>query len=347
MTKKVKTIILIFVVVLLGAGAYYYFQGGFVSAEEKIIQAEEKFRDLDSYTAKAEIDFNFVGEESQTPDMDFSFAGDVDRKEKAFQGEGEMNFELEGAAAKVGGSMTYIDDNLYGNVDTFPYLALPLESEEVSTITENNILIKEGLLKDVNSYLASYLAEKGKEPMTVEEIVSELENYSKNIWEEEVITVEKVEEDMFEGKKAKKYTLNFDGKKMTDLYIDLIEEYEVLDLASNITEEQKEQMKTQMKEEMQDNYEDIEAYGWIQDGYIVRMKVASTSSIEVDESALPEGQKVEVPEKVEVVSNIYYSNFDKDFDITAPEDYITLNELMNQLQIPVQLPEVPEEVESN
>lgn len=347
MTKKTKIIISIIVALFIGAGVYYYVQGGFVSPEEEMMQAEEKFRKLDSYSVEAEMDVNFIGGGSQTPDMDFSFTGDVDQKDKAFQGDGEVNFKMEGTAAKVGGSLTYVNDNLYGKVNTFPYLALPLGSDEVSTITQNNILIKKDLLKNVNAYLTSYLAKQGKEPMTVEEIFTEMEKYSKEVWKKDIVSVKKVEDDMFEGKEAKKYTLNFDGKKMTDLYISLLEQYEVLDFVPNITKKEKEEIKTQIKEEMKGSYEDVKAYGWIQDGYIVRMKVTSTTPFEMDKSALPKGQDVELPEKVEVVNNIYYRNFNKNFDITAPEEYITLQKLMSELQLPFDLPEVPAKVESN
>lgn len=346
MTKKAKIIILVAIIILLGVGAYYYYQGGFVSAEEKIMEAEEKFRNLDSYTMETEINVNFIGGDDQTPNTDFHFIGDVDRKNKAFQGEGEVNFKMQGTAAKVGGSFTYIDDNLYGSVDTFPYLALPLGSKEVSMITENDILIKEGLLKDINVYLASYLVEKGKEPITVEEIFKETKKHSKDIWKEGVITVEKTENDMLEGKKAKKYVLNFDGEKMVDFYIEFLEDYEVLDLTPGIAKEQKEEIKKQMKEEMKSG-EDIEVYVWIQGGYIGRMKMVSRTAFEMDENNFSEGQDVEIPEEVEVISNIYYRNFNKNFEIDAPEEYITLEDLMTELKIPIQLPEIPEEVESN
>lgn len=319
-------------IVLLIAGGVY----GFVfmepqTPEEELMAAERKTTNADSYSVGMEMDMSVEGLQ-EAPEISFTASGDYDRLAKAFDGEGQVDVSMEGLAANLGAGITYVDDNLYGRVTTFPYLALPLGSSQVETLTENEVLLMENVPEQVDLFLEEFFIELEIEPLTVEELLNKFEKLEEEMWKEGVVTVVEVEDDELEGEAVKKYTLEIDEDKTADFIADLIEDYEVMDLFPQLTEEEKEEMLAEMDEELRQSYDDSEIYSWVQDGYLVRMETLSTTTIE--EEDLPEVDDLdEMPQSVTVRMVVEYSNFNQDFEILAPESHITLEELMEELQL--------------
>ncbi len=334
MTKNSKIILIVVLLILAITGTYLYAQDFFISPEEKLMKASKSFKEHDSYTIEADIDTEMIGDNESS--MNFKLNSDVDVKNAKAQGNTEFNFNIEGAAAKLAASYTYLDDDLYLNVDTFPYLFLPLDANQVELIVENDILIKENLIKDTNNYLADFLKSREREPKTVEEIISEIEEYSEDIFNQEAVIVEEVKDDTIEGKKVKRYTLSFDGERLNEIYLQIMEDYKFFDLFSNLSEEEIAEIKNEMKNQMKESYETMEAYAWIDGGNFVKTKTVSRTSIGVDSETVA-NQNVELPEEVVTTTNIYYKNFNEQFNIEAPTDFITREELINELNLPALL----------
>jgi hypothetical protein len=334
MKKRSKIISAVVVLILVITGTYLYAQDLFLSPEQKLIRATENFSNLGSYTIEADINSELIGGNESS--VNFKINSDLDRVNKEARGFGQINFTMEGAAAKIGASYTYANDDLYVGIDTFPYLFLPLDANQVELIVENDILVKENLIEDTNNYLADLFKEKEREPKTIEEIITEIESYSQEVWQEEAIRVRKVEEDIIDGENVEKYTLSFDGQKINDIYLRIVEDYQLFDFFPNLSEEEVEEMKKEIEEQMKESYETVEAYVWIDNGNFVKSKTVSRTPIEVDPKTIAE-QEVELPEEILVTSNIYYKNFDQQFDIEAPTEFITIQKLLNELNAPALL----------
>ena len=330
--EKNKKIGLIVLVIALVAGAAY----GFMSArpqtpEEELMAAERKTTGADSYSVDMDMNLEVEGLE-EAPEVSFSASGDYDRLERAFDGEGEFDISMEGLAANFGTRITFVDDNLYGRVTTFPYLALPLGSDQVETLTENDILLLENTSQQIDLFLEGFFMELGVEPLTFDELLQKSEEISEEMWKEGVMIVENVEEDELGGERAQKYTVKIDGEEMADFIADLIEDYEIMDLFPQFTEEQKEEMLSEIDRELRQSYQEEEIYAWVQDGYLVKMEIVSTTIVE--EEDLPEVDELdEMPESITMRMVVDYSNFNEEFEIVAPEDYITMEELLEELQL--------------
>ena len=341
--KNKKIGIIVLVIILLAGGAYAFISLGTQTPEEEVMAAERKTTSADSYSINMEMDMNVTGME-EAPDVSFLFRGDYDRLAGAFDGEGEINVLMEGLAANFGSRVILADDNLYGRVTTFPYMALPIGGEQVDMITENNILLVEDVPTKINLFLEDLFTDMERDPLTLEELLEKSEDLSRQMWREGAIVVTDVNRDDLEGEKADRYTLEIDGEKTADFVTGLIEDYEIMELFPQLTEEEKEEMLREMDRELRESYEDEEIYVWVQDGYLVRMEMMSTT--EIKEEDLPQVDELnEVPEAVTVKMIVEYSNFNEEFDITAPEEHITLEELMESLQLFPLFDLNPEDVE--
>ncbi len=327
---KNKKIGLLVLIVLLVVGGVYAFSRVRKTPEEEVMQAERRTAEADSYTVSVDIDVEVDGLE-ETPEISFFGSGDYDRINQAFDGEGQFDVAIEGFVANFGAGITYVDDNLYGRVTTFPYIALPLGRDQVELVTENEILLFEDVKQNIDLFLNAFFAELEMEAMTLEDIIAKSEEFSEKMWEDGAITVSKVEEDELDGEAATKYHLKFDGEKMTDFVIDLVERMEDKGFFDELDEEMREEMFAEIRAELEDAYENVETYAWVQDGYLVRMETVTVTELE-DE--LPDVDDLEdMPESVTVKMVMNYSNFNQEFEIKAPEEHITLEELMDELRI--------------
>ena len=331
MNKNLKVGLIVLIIALIAGVAYGVMNMRPMTPEEEVMEAERRTANADSYSVSMDMDVEVEGLE-ETPEVSFSGSGDYDRINQAFDGEGQFDMAMEGLAANFGAGVTYVDDNLYGRVTTFPYLALPLGSDQVELITENDILLFEDVKQNVDLFLEGFFTELGMEVMTFEDLMTKSEELSEKMWEDGVITVSEVEEDELDGEPAKKYHLQIDGEKTADFVIDLVERMEEQGLLDQLDEEMREEMFAEIENELREAYEDVEIYGWVQDGYLV--KIETTTVTEVDEDEIPDVDELEeMPESVTVRMVINYSNFYEEFDIIAPEEYITLDEVMQELQL--------------
>lgn len=328
-----KKIALIVLAILLVVGGVYGAMRlvGPMTPEEELMQAERNTSNLDSYSVALEMDIDFEGLE-ESPDFLFSGNADYDRIEKAVWAEGTLEMSMEGLAANLGASLTYVDDDLYGRVETFPYMALPFGADQVDMITQNDILLMENISEQADLVLAGLAMEMEVEPFTIEDVFEKSEELSERMWREGVISVKDTEEDELDTGPAKKYTLEMDAEKMTDFYLEIVEDYEIMELLGvELTEEERQDLIEEMTDEMKESYEDMEMYAWVQDDYLVRMEVVSATDF--SEEDFGEMQEVEgVPESIVVKMVMEYSNFNEEFNIEAPEEYITLEEVMEEFQ---------------
>ncbi|MGM0439279.1 MAG: hypothetical protein ACQEP3_02510 [Patescibacteria group bacterium] len=327
--KNKKTGLIALIILLIAGGVYGFMFMGPQTPEEEVMQAQKNTSNLDSYGVDVEMDMELEGAEG-APEMSFLGGVDYDRANKAMEGEGTMDMSTEGLAVTLGAGFTYVDENLYGRVTSFPYLALPVAESDIEALTENDILLVENLPEQADLFLAGFFTELGTEPITTEELFDESERLSDKVWEDGVMKVTNTEEDEYNEKTAKKYTLEIDGEKMADFYADLIEEYQVMDLFPELSEEEKEEMMEEMDAELKNSYEDSEIFAWVQDEHLVKMEVTSTSEFnEEDFSEID--QLEETPDSMTVNMTINYTDFNEEFDISAPEEYITIEELREDL----------------
>ena len=331
MNKKAKIGLIVVAIALIAGVTYGVMNMSPATPEEEVMEAEKRTANLDSYSIKMLMDMEVEGIE-EAPDVSFSGEGDYDRLNQSFVGEGEFNISMEGLVANFGAGITYIDDNIYGRITTFPYMALPLGSDHVEMLTENDILLFENVKENIDIFLGGLFTEMDMDPMTLDELLIEAERLSERMWNDGVITVSEVEEDELNDKPATKYHLRIDSEKASDFAIQLLERAEEEGIFGDLDEDTRGELFADIEREMMTAYEDVETYAWIQDGYLVRVKSLSTTSIDEDE--IPNIEDLdEVPESVTVKMVVDYFNFDHDFEITAPEEYITLEEVINELQI--------------
>ncbi len=328
--RNKKTIVIILIILFVFGGVYGALKFTTpLSPEEKLADAERRTANLDSYSMNAVVEIEAVGTEKD-PKISFSGSGDYDRIKRSFDGKGIVDISMEGLAVSLGGGITYIDGDLFGNITTFPYLALPLTNEQVVTLTENDILIIENLPEKANLFLEDFFNELEIKPMTISELLDKTEKIGQELWKREILFVSEVSADEFRGSSAERYAIEVDGDKMADFYIDLIDRYHVLDLFPGITEDQKEKIVKEIDEELRGSYGEEEMNAWIQDGYFVKLESVSTIEFDDEDIANIEGVQ-EFPKSLIATTTLEYTNFNEDFNITAPKESMTLEALIEEL----------------
>ncbi len=298
--------------------------------EEELRAAEMKTTQSDSYTVEFVLDSSM---ENDVQGANFSLAGEIDydRLNQRALTDLSIDFSGEGLAANFGGQLIYIDDTIYGSVTTFPYLILPVGNEQVDLIVENDILIMENVTGQINLLLSEFAEEMEIESFTLEDVIEKSEMLSEQMWKEGVMEVVAVEGDYIGEDEAQRYLVEVDGDKMADFYLELIDNYDLLALFPEMTDEEKEEMLTEMEKGMREAYEETQTSFWVVDGYLVKAEIVSETSL--DRAEISELPQNELPEEIITNLTLEFSNFDQDFEIEKPEEYITLQELLEDLNL--------------
>ncbi len=327
--KNKKIILIILGALLVAGGIFAAFNMRSTTPEQQVREAERRVAELDSYGIDVEMRLETYGDLEQ--EILFLGSGDYDRKNNLFRGDGSMDISMEGLALNLGGGVIYANDNLYGKLTTFPYLALPLAGDQVDYLTENDILIVENLREKADLLIQSMSSEIGIEAMTVSDLLDYSEKLEDELWDREVVYVTEVSDDSHEGEAAKKYVMKVDNEKMADFYLDLINDFDLENLFSDLSEEEREAFLDQFEEELRKD-DETEFSVWIQDGYLVKVEMIDEINFEEEVPVNEIDNLGGYPEKMVMEMIFEYRDFNEDFEIEEPEEFITLEDLMEEFQ---------------
>lgn len=312
-----KTIIALVVILVIAGGAYFLLQDELLTPEQEVLSAMKNTKEADSLTMDLEINANMV-EDGEEVSFVLGMLSDIDRREEGSMSS-DINGEVvaEGMAVNFGGGLTYADDNLYARVDTFPSVLFPDLPQEISDLIGVEILVVEEVsekveegLEETDEELARMFKEEGVDPMTMKELMEELEGIFDKALEEGVVEVTEVESDEIEGERATKYTVLVNYEKVPDFVLEVVEEHE--EIFPGIDKEEVEESMEQLKEEIEEteDLEKMEFYIWTDGRYVIKAQFS---------------QDLEEELSLEVI--VRFKNFNEDFDITAPEEFMTLEEV--------------------
>ncbi len=309
---------------LLVLGGGYLLLGGqdaLLTPEQEIIKAMQNTAELNSLTMDTEIDVKVV-EGGQEYNFLLSMVTNAKETEDGI-GEAESRitgeFFVEGMTINFAGNLVQVDDNLYGRVDTLPLGIIPDIPQELNELLGQDILILENVserteedLAELNEELAKAFEEEGLDPMTINEIVEELENVFVMALEREVVKVTDKERDEVDGERATRYTVEIDIHEIPDFMIELGEEYD--GVFPGIDKEEIIIIAEDMRGELEDleDFEKIEFFIWTDGQYVKQIQFVY--DFEDEEVAIDFGITMK------------FSNFNEDFEIVAPVDYIALEE---------------------
>ncbi len=312
-----KIIFIIGAVALVGGGAYLYMNsdmGG--SSEEQLVKVGKNMAELDSLTVETDVSLSFTEEQmGEKIDVSLGMSSDLDKKNEASRVEVEGSTTLQGLEMSGNGSFTYIDDNLYGRIETFPTILLQEigMSGLADQIMGVDILIAENISE--REELEDYDVNEEE----LKEMMKALENFFADALEEDIVKVDKTEEDTVDGKKVDKHTIVVDYKKIPDFLLTSVDKYEEA-LPEEVDKEEVKEEIEKMKEEIEnldleaEGLKDIHLYVWSDGKHILKASFFA----DVDNE---QGQ-------FSVESTSKFSNFNEEFDIVAPEDYKTMEDLM-------------------
>jgi len=316
-----KVIIILAALLLVAGGVYFYLDTEVLTPEQELLRAAENMANLDSFTMETELqaEGEDAGEELS---LLLSAVTDIDRREEGSY-RSVINGEVfaEGVTVDFGGEVTYVGDNLYGRVDVFPTVLLPGIPDEIRDLVGVDILLMENVSQDLEEEmetfdedLAEAFEEEGLDPMTMQEIAEHMEDIATKALEDEVIKVSETEDDEVRGVPATKYTIEIDYEKLPDFMIEIAEDYE--DTFPGIDVEEVREEMERAKEEMEEMEEmETEFYVWADGEHILRVQFL----FEMEE------------EDVSLEFNTFFGNFNEEFEITAPEEYMELEEVSEMM----------------
>ncbi len=333
-----KIFILVIVVVAVGVGGYFL-----INQEESLknpeavkdmIRIEENMNNLDSYTTAMELELKF-NEQSQDY-VSFVLNIDMDKKNEAMEATGSIVASVEGMNFDLNAELIHINDNLYGkinNINLPPLLLMffPIDQSKIELISNKDILLKENLFQDLNQMIAEITQEIGQESLTIEEIITEMEGISRGFWQQGVTIIENVSVDELDGQEVNKYKIKIDNEKLISFILNYLEEKNLFDLISDINNQDKEEIIKEIKDTIKDDQAEIDFYIWADENYILKSSYRS-------EIKIPE-EETQASEKMILLLNVYYSNFNHEFDIIEPENYLLLDELIKIFEDIFDIPE--------
>lgn len=319
-----KKIVFIMVgVIAISSVTYAFFASRVISPEEELMQAEKAFAELDSYAMAMTLEMETTGQKVTETVIDLKI--NHDKRSKAIEGNINIGVLMPETAMDFGGSFIYVDDDLYGKIGTFPFVMFPLTAEKVDLLTKNHILLVENLRDQIDQILLEFSQAKELDPITLEEILEESIKLSQKLWKDEIIIVNQVSADKADGRDLKRYDLAIESQKMADFVLQMFEKYHLLTGISEMTKEQQKEILTQMQKAIENAYQDIEITIWTDGKYPVRTKTFSETQLVEDKLETMKN----TPEKIQTTVEVEYLNFNQDFAITAPKEYIVLDKIFS------------------
>ncbi len=331
--KKKPLLIVVLAALVVGVVGFAFFSGG-INPERELMAAERNMNNLDSYS----IDFEMIMESDDIEGINMILSGVADINQLEKEGRGELGLNLVDMGVSLGASLMYVDGNLYGRATTFPQ-ALPISPEQSEMLTGNDILLIENLPEVVKEALAE---SEEMEDFSLTDLIAEMEEFSEKVWKE-AVTVSDSERDNLNGVRARRYSIDFDAEKMVEMTMDLMEKYGLFDSLAELGEEDISEMREEMEREMIKAYQNMEVSVWSDGDYILKVTVSSVTEMEqsdLQQFEMTEEETEQFSGEIKTVFEVNYSNFNESFEITAPEEYLTLEEVMQQFFLPFSIMEL-------
>ncbi len=351
---QIKLLVILIVLAVIGGGAYYYTELS-LTDEERVVRAMQNTIELDSYTSQFDFGTIALEEDEEVAKISFSAKADVDTVEKAIEGEGafDIDYQMEGMemSFSLEGGLLVVDDNLYGKIETIPaplMVFLPVtEAEMISEITGEWILLQE----DLSEETVEDLDEFEMDEETVKKLTKEAEELFVLLWEKEVLLLEDKETDEIDGKKVTKYSVVVDLDNVPEFYEEGVMPFfeflgeDVLELDEEEMEEMREGLKEaedylkdeENIEEIEESLEKLDLYIWTDGNYIHKIRVEMDFKADEDDFDI---EDIPEADNISLYFEISYSNFNENFDITAPDDYLLIDDIMQSFE-EMMMPSVP------
>ncbi len=347
---KTNIILIALVAVLVVGGSYYYFTEVSISEEQKIVRAMQNTWNLDSYTMDLDLGVNFVSQDGEEVEFDISNVSNVDNVNEASQGEInlDMNFSngLMGPLS-VGAQFIMADEAFYAKMDDVPgNLLQGMEmvtgmEEKVSGFVGEWILLMEDL-----DELQEYTEEDEDVDISerdLRKLKEKFEELINEFFKQKVIYVESKETDEINGKKMDKYSISSNPERFPKFY-----EKEIIPFLYFISKEIEKVSETEIesrreewqriKEELDDInmeeaerlVEDMEFYIWVGENrihrVIINMDIRGDDYQDFEEESLF------------VTMDLSFSNFNESFNIVAPENYLTIEDIITEIMTDMMMP---------
>jgi hypothetical protein len=310
-----KIIAVLAFVLIAGGGTYFYVNNSGGTPEEEVVEAWQNMVEVESLTMDVDFLLNFIEPESgEKFNFSTTISSEIDKINKKAKGVINADLEVQGMTMDLGGEVVFVEDNLYGKINTLP-TALLYEfgfDEIASEVMGKDILLLENVSESIEEVTTSEISE--------ERSIEIMNEVSTKAFDEGVVTVTEAGEEKVNGKNATKYEIKVDYEKLPDFLMELTEDYKD-DFA---TEEERlmvvaeiEKFKEEFKNLSEEDKEMLEA---------VKMNLYSDGKHMVRFEIL-----VDVEEQETTMEIVFtFGNFNKEFEINAPEDYIELEEVINQ-----------------
>jgi hypothetical protein len=311
-----KLIAVALFVLVAGGGAYLYMNNSNGTPEEEVTKAWQNMAEVESLTMNIDLLLDMVDPTTQEEiNMSANFTSDIDEKNKQGKAVFSGDVLVQGVSMSAGGELAFIEDNLYGKVDTLPTVILHEMGlgDLATSFIGKDILLMENVSENIEEVENNNISEERAVEMTKE--------ISTKAFSEEIVILTEQGEEKVNGKNATKYQVKIDYEKLPNFLMDITEDYkddfaseeERLMVVAGIEEFEKEFNK--LTEEELEQLEQLKMNLYSDGKYIVRFEML----LDLEE------------EEVTIEAVFTFSNFNEEFEVTAPEDYILLEELMEQL----------------
>ncbi len=317
-----KKIIVVLAVFIIAFGGVYYFLGEDLTPEEEIILGVQNLFRAESMTVTGELDGEF--EDQATGErfgVNLSAVSDLMLPE-AFQADLDGSVAMEGMQFMGSGSVIYVENNLYGKVEEMPQIPfMPMGDEFVGQyiILEEDIDWK----REMDQELDETFEETDIDPETFKEIA--MESFEKS-WELNVLEITETVSDEVSGRSTRKHTVAINLENLPQLVEEMVREYQEL---ITYDEEELEEAIEEMEEEIAEYREEIdedalEFQVWTDGEYILKVEFEFDGTVEETETSF--------------TFSLEFENFGQDLEITAPENYITEEELQEMMMPSIEAP---------
>ncbi len=314
-----KAVLILIILILVGTG-YYFFVTGLFSSEEdidRLMSAKKNMSELNSYSLNVDMNFEVLGAEDENlSNLNLAGGFNIDKRKKAM--EGDLDLEVDGEAMMLflSASLIYIEDNLYGRINTLPLGIFPTRLSD--NFARRWILLAENATEGMDNFLIDAFEKEGMDPQTVSDIFYDLEGYWSAAWRDG-FQIEKIEKTTLNDSSVELFRGRFDHEKMVSTYREVIDYLNFFGQLPELTEEELQEMSDAMKE----SYRDTEIKIYVKDNYVLRKEIRA----EVD-SEMPEEINMSQASKTIITTTIDYDNFNKEFEMEAPEDHLIFQNIL-------------------
>ncbi len=315
---KGKIIGIALLVLFIGGGAFYY--SSQKSVELQLVQAIENMQNLDSYTSNFDVSVMATKEDGKEMfDIGVYGTTNIDNERERGGGDFTIGGDIEEGGVtfgfSAGGEFVFVEEEAFIKIDNLPEMLLMYMPQEVVDEVIGEWIGFDG---DIREELEDSFAETDKE-IDEEEIAEVLTKMGERFWERDVVFIKDYETDLLDGKAMNKYEMGINPQELMDFIekdvLLLLEEAGVEEL-HEISEEGREEI-LKIVEEIEEN---VTFHIWSDGEYVYRVNMEAKVEIE---------NKVDEVGEVKIVMDVRYSNFNENFEIEPPKEYLSPEEVMD------------------